>query len=303
MADLHFLRPYWLLAIIPALLLFLGFVKRKDSVARWREVIDPHLLEHLLVGEHKKNWFNPINLLFTCWIFAVIALAGPTWQKESSPFLDDQAGLLILLKVSKTMEAKDVQPSRIERAKQKLRDILELRKGGATGLIVYSGTAHLVMPLTRDDRIIQTMVQDITPAIMPEDGDAFSAAVVLAEELVKQTGAPGSLLVLADSVSHSQLSALKSVNVSLPVQFISMTPQNREVDTGILGAADVLGGSVTQLSVDSADVSTANQRAKTNFSSVAEQDGSERWRDGGYMLLPAIALCMLLWFRKGWVAK
>ncbi len=303
MADLHFLRPYWLITLIPVLLVFWAYAKRKDRVAQWREVIEPHLLEHLLVGEHKKSWFNPANVLLLCWSLATIALAGPTWQREPSPFVDDQAGLMVLLKVSETMEAKDVQPSRLDRAKHKLKDLLDIRDGAANGLIVYSGSAHLVMPLTRDDRIIQSMVQDITPAIMPVDGDVLAEALVLAEELVKTTGGPGSLLVLADSVNQSQLSILETTELSFPIQFISIAPPNREPDAGLLRAADVLGGSVTRMSIDVADVTVVNQRAKVDFSSVVEQDGGERWRDGGYLLLPIIALCMLLWFRRGWVVR
>ncbi len=55
-----------------------------------------------------------------------VAMAGPSWEREPSPFADDTAGLVVLLKASTTMEATDVQPSRLERSKHKLRDLLEL---------------------------------------------------------------------------------------------------------------------------------------------------------------------------------
>ena len=186
MGDFHFLRPLWLLAVLPALMVWWGLWRRQDRAAAWRQVVDPHLLEHLLVGEPTRHRLRPIQLLLMTWILCNVALAGPAWRLEPSPFADDEAGLVVLLKVSGTMLASDVQPSRLARAKHKLRDLLELRKGSSTGLIVYSGSAHLVMPLTRDDRIVSTMVEDLTPALMPVDGDALVKALRLAEQVLAE---------------------------------------------------------------------------------------------------------------------
>ena len=118
-----------------------------------------------------------MHVLSVIWILAALALAGPAWDKEPAPFADDDAGLVVLLKVSGTMQATDVQPSRLARAKHKLRDLMQARKGLSTGLIAYSGSAHLVMPLTRDDRIVSAMVEDLTPELMPADGDALAEAL------------------------------------------------------------------------------------------------------------------------------
>jgi len=166
MDEYHFLRPLFLWFAVPSLLVWLGLWRQQDNVGSWVQVIDKHLLEHLIVGESNRPPLRPIHLLFFLWVVTSIVLAGPTWETEPSPFSDDEAGLVVLLKVSGTMLATDVQPSRIDRAKLKLRDLLQAREGAATGLIVYSGSAHLVMPLTRDDRIISAMAEDLTPDLM-----------------------------------------------------------------------------------------------------------------------------------------
>ena len=303
MADFHFLRPYWFLGLLPALLIWWGYVRRSDQVARWRETIDPHLLEHLLVGEGKRSRFRPVHVLLTTWIVTLLALAGPAWEREISPFGDDEAGLMVLLKVSETMASTDVQPSRLERATHKLKDLLELREGSSTGLIVYSGSAHLVMPLTRDDRIIPQMIEDLTPGLMPVDGDELAEALRLAERLVEQTGVPGSVLVIGDAVSPAQQALLTADSTVLPVQFLAMQPANAPLDQGIEKSAEVLGGSVVRLSVDSSDVEQLARRAKTELSGVVGADGGERWRDRGILLLPLAACSLLLWFRKGAVIQ
>lgn len=300
MADFHFIRPFWLLSFIPLLLVWWGLVRRRDQVRRWQTMIEPHLLKHLLVGEHRKNLLRPINLLLILWLMTVIALAGPTWQKEPSPFLDNEAGLMVLLKVSESMENSDVQPSRLERAKQKIRDLMEIRQGASTGLIVYSGSAHLVMPITRDDRIINMMLEDITPELMPVEGDVLTEALKLADRMVGQSGLPGSLLVIADTVAPGQQTDQNAHEITFPVQFLSMLPDGSSLDQGLLTSAKKLDARVERLSIDQADVQQIAGRAETKQAEIVDPKQGERWKDSGYLLLPLIGLAMLMWFRKGW---
>lgn len=302
-ASLHFIRPFWLLAVLPALALWLRIWRRQDSLASWKRVVDPHLLEHLLVGEQKRRLLRPVSLLLVVWILSVVALAGPTWSRELSPFAEEQAGLVVLLKISGTMKATDVQPSRLERAKHKLRDLLEHREGASTGLIVYSGSAHLVMPLTKDDRIIVAMVEDLTPEMMPVDGDALAQALELAENLLQKAGVPGSALVIADTVAPSQIQALSAAQIELPVQFLALQSPSAPVDNGLQRAATTLNASVVKLTVDQTDVERVARRAESDIKAATDAFGGERWYDAGYTMLPLIALCALMWFRKGWVVR
>lgn len=303
MDDFHFIRPLWLLLSAPALLIAYGLWQLQDHTAEWRQVIDQHLLEHLIVGESARSRLRPIHLLLATWLICTIALAGPSWRQEASPFADDEAGLIILLKVSESMLATDVQPTRLERAKHKISDLLELRVGSSTGLIVYSGSAHLVMPLTRDDRIISTMIEDLTPDLMPEDGDALTEALQLAEQVLLKSGVPGSALVIADSVATFQADALLTTDITLPTQFLSMRPPNATVDSGLQSAASRLEAPVVRLTVDPDDVEQVVNSARTNIQSVTEGGEGTRWLDAGYMLLPLLALLALMWSRKGWLLR
>jgi len=301
--ELHFLRPLWLWSLVPVVVIWWGLWRGQDRVESWKRAIDPHLLEHLLVGEEQRRRVRPIHLLLGLWLLIVVAVAGPSWEREPSPFADDQAGLVVLMKASTTMDATDVQPSRMERAKHKLRDLLERRDGGATGLIVYSGSAHLVMPLTRDGRIINTMAAELSPALMPVDGDALGEALDLAATVLDRAGVPGSVLVIADAVSPSQEAAVEAAAPGLPVQFLSVMPPNAPVDSGLELAARARGASVTQLSIDTTDVDALARRARSEFRAAPMDEGGERWKDGGYLLLPFIALLALAWARKGWVVS
>ena len=277
--------------------------RRQDAHARLKKVISPHLLEHLVVGEQRTRRLRPASMLILTWIVTVIALTGPTWHREAAPFTDDDAGLVVLLKVTATMMATDIQPSRLQRAKHKLHDLLQQRKGTSTGLVVYSGSAHLVMPLTRDDRIVSAMVEDLTPELMPADGDALVAALKLAEEMLDQAGVPGSLLVMADNVAPSQVERLATARINVPVQFLALSASSAPIDAGMENAAAALGASLTPISVDEEDVERIAQRAQSSFKAVAGMSSGDRWRDAGYPLLPLIALLSLMWSRKGWLVR
>jgi len=301
--ELHLLRPLWLWTLIPAFLIWFGLWRFQDRVAAWKKLIDPHLLEHLLVEGQRRRRLRPIHLTLILWFLCAIALAGPTWEREPSPFADDQAGLMVLLKASTTMNATDVQPSRLERSKHKLTDLLEQREGAATGLIAYSGSAHLVMPLTRDRRIVTAMAAEISPEIMPVDGDALIDAIEEAARVFDRAGVPGSVLVIADAVSPSEVDGLAASPPGLPVQFLAVSPPNAPIDSGLQQAARAMNATVTQLTIDQSDVERIARTAQTEFRAAPMDEGGDKWKDAGYCLVPLIALVALAWSRKGWVVS
>lgn len=303
MTDFHLLRPYWLLAVIPVVLLWLQYRKESRDQSRFKDFIDPNLLEHLLVGQTEDKKITPRSVLFVLLFLVIIALSGPTFRQEPSPFAGDDAGLMVLMKLSSSMNNKDIQPSRLERAKQKLRDMLELRKGKSTGLIVYSGSSHLVMPLTTDGQVITTMIEDLTPELMPKDGDDLSGALSLGERMVNQSEKPGSIVIMADTIASSEQASLEKRESAIAVQIHSFNPIGSDVDTGIAAVSDLFATRPVETSLDTSDVETIVKGAATALTQITDSEKGQRWRDDGYWLLPFIAAFFLLWFRKGWVVR
>src|SRR5262245_15225056 len=150
----HLLRPLWLLALVPVVLIVALVVHRQKAESQWGHLIAPHLLKYLIVKPEHAWRIQPVYLVATALVIAIVALAGPTWRRELPPFVEDKAPLMIALAVTSSMTQQDVAPSRLERAKQKIKDLLTARAGARTGLIAYAGTAHLVMPLTDDSGVI-----------------------------------------------------------------------------------------------------------------------------------------------------
>ncbi len=307
--DLHFLRPVWLLALVPMLLLIWLLWRRRGEVA-WRRVIAPHLLPHLLAGNGEKNtWPGPLHLLGLFWLVGVIALAGPSWQREMAPFADQRGALVIALHLGPGMLAEDIQPSRLERATHKIRDLLALRPGARTALVAYAGSAHVVMPFTTDARLVEQFAGELSPQLMPRPGNDARQALVLSGQLLQQADLAGNVLLITDAIPPDTLSALPPgmhadiLAMAAPPGAPAAGPAAPALDRRTMeAAASALNGSMVEVSVDDSDVRKLARRFDRQRADDMVEEG-ERWRDAGYYLLFPLALVVLLWFRRGWVVR
>ena len=204
LSEFHFLRPEWFYALIPAVLLFTLLRWRQRHHSNWEKVIDLPLLPHLLDNPGKQISRSPLALLLAAWVLAVLALAGPVWEKKPQPLKEREDALVVILDLSKSMHATDIRPDRLVRAKRKLIDLMEIRDErdeGVTGLIAFAGDAHLVSPLTDDTNTIIAMIPSLTPAIMPAPGSRLAPALERAVALFEDGGAAsGRILIIADEI-------------------------------------------------------------------------------------------------------
>jgi Ca-activated chloride channel family protein len=301
LVDFHFLRPWLLLALVPAALLWWGLRRHTDARQIWKGIVAPHLLPHLLRGEERRARFGPLEFIALGWLVSVLAIAGPTWRRAPSPFADDTAALAIVIKVSPSMITEDVQPTRLERAGQKIHDLLAVRAGTKTALIAYAGSAHVVMPATTDGGIVDTFAQALDPKIMPVEGDVAAAALRLADESLRDAGS-GSILWITDSIAPEQAEALAAwrKNSRTPVRLLAPLLPGGERDA-LERAARVTEADLVPLAADDSDVQTLARDAK--FSTVTIGGAGDRWEESGYWLTPLLALLLLPFFRRGWMVS
>ncbi|MGO4816370.1 VWA domain-containing protein, partial [Cupriavidus sp. 2MCAB6] len=116
--------------------------------------------------------------------------------------------------------------TRLDRARQKLSDLLSLREGAATGLIAYSGSSHLVLPPTQDSTVVLDLAKALSPAIMPKEGDDLANALALAQRVLAGNGHGGSILVMADTVASDQLARLGETAAVAATTILSLLPAN-----------------------------------------------------------------------------
>ena len=198
-ADFHFLRPEWLVGIPLVVLAAWLLARRRLGPGNWQNVVDAALAPHVLARTASRG------LDYRWWLFAIagvigmLAMAGPAWQRIEQPVFRSDQALVVALDLSRSMDAQDIAPSRLIRARLKILDILERRGGGQTALVVYSSNAFTVTPLTSDTDTIAALVNSLSTDIMPSRGSYPIAAINKGRQLLEQAGAGiGEILLITD---------------------------------------------------------------------------------------------------------
>ncbi|MCB1776756.1 MAG: VWA domain-containing protein [Candidatus Competibacteraceae bacterium] len=162
LTEFHWLRPAWLWALLPLALMVWQLLRQSSGASAWEKQCDPHLLARLLVRRTPHHRL-PLLLLTVSWVLTVIALAGPVWQKLPQPVFQTQAARVMVLDLSPSMNASDLRPSRIDRARFKMLDLLARFREGQTGLVVFAEEPFVVAPLTDDTKTIAALLPALAP--------------------------------------------------------------------------------------------------------------------------------------------
>lgn len=321
MAEFHFLRPLWLLALIPlALLLFRYGYRGGDP---WQRFVDPHLLRRLRPAPTARRgrsvWLAAGGIL------GIVALAGPAWEQiPTLHYRPATPPLVVVLDLSRSMEATDLRPSRLAVARAALHALLDRLPPREVGLVVFAGGAHRVMPLTEDRHLIQTLLPELEPGLMPVQGSNAGAGIARAHRLLQQGMAPrGDVLLLSDGVdagAASRAGELREAGFRLQVLGMG-TPQGGRIpdpDQGVLEVGKVPltvrldetalrdvavagGGSYLRWGDRRETLSRLLQRLSPPAAGDREKapGGGEAWLDRGPWLLLPLLLLALSGFRRG----
>ncbi|MEM7219097.1 MAG: VWA domain-containing protein [Pseudomonadota bacterium] len=236
--GLHLARPLWLLALPPAALLLWRFAQSSRDASGWRRAIDPDLLAVLLIGRSTDDAAarrRMASALGAALLIAIVALAGPAWQRLPAAVEQNNDALVIVLDLSLSMYAEDVAPSRLVRAQQKITDTLRLREEGFTGLVAYAGDAHAAVPLTDDDRTIDNLVAALHPGMMPVLGSNVGQGLEIALELFASAGlSHGHILLITDGIDRIA-DATRHADPAFPISILGIgTPAG-----GVIPLAEV----------------------------------------------------------------
>jgi Ca-activated chloride channel family protein len=328
-SDFHFIRPLWLLGIIPAAVCLLMINKLAHQAGNWSKVISPELLPFLMQSDAQGE--NRLTRSFMvgaagCWLLFCLALAGPSWNQLPQPVHKEDAALVLMLDLSPSMLAKDVTPSRLIKARYKMIDILKSRQQGFTGLVIYGGEAFTVSPLTEDGNTIVSLIPTLHPALLPTYGSNTEDGIDAAIDLIKNAGyQQADILLLTDGVSRAAFrdisSQLKSHNIRLHILGIG-TSEGAPIPMGNGGfvkdkngsillpkldssalrqLADLGGGKFVSMSNDDSDINHLLQAVASDFPATTEvrDQTFDVWEDYGYWLILLILPLLLASFRKG----
>lgn len=303
LSAFHFLRPWFLLGIALAIALWAAGRAHRGGVRG--SGIAPHLLPYLTVRSAGSRGPRPLDLVAAMLALGSVAAAGPAWQRDEPDFLDNVAPLVAAVDLSATMDATDVPPSRLEAAKQTLRDLAARRAGAKTGLIAYAGSSHLVLPPTDDRELLDLFIQALSTDLIERNGRDVPGAIALAAQVLATERAGGTLLLMTDGASATapvRRQAQAAGNLQILVMAVGRADSQGGIDEPALRdlarAADAPLGSLT---ATPDDVDWITLHAQQHFESVQDAGaGPSHWKDAGYWLCWPLALLALLAVRRGW---
>lgn len=322
--QFHFLRPWWLLALAGLPLLALPRWRRDGGQLALSRLVDAELLPLLLRGQarhrHLAVWLAALG-----WLLATLALAGPTWSRVEQPLYASRPAQVVAISLSRHMLARDVAPSRLDRARYKTHQLMASNSGGLNALIGYAGEAFVVAPLTSDANSLSDLLDAMAPDTMPVDGDDAAAAIELGTKLIRDAKAGGGSLVLvtdhADAAADA--AARKALATGVHVSVLGVgTPQGAPVplpeggflhdadghmvlaarDDAALGAlARAGGGRFVPMSTDQHDIDALHAELRQAPTTTAAGQRGDQWQDRGPWLLLPLLLIVAMAFRRGWI--
>jgi Ca-activated chloride channel homolog len=334
-ADFQFLRPLWLwaLCLLPAIWWWQH--RQRGELTVWQRSVDAHLLPHLLQASTDSGRSGVTVWSLVVAALAIVTLAGPSWRELPAPLWQQEAPLVIALDLSSAMRATDLPPSRLIQARAKLSQLLDQRKAGQVGLLVYAGDAFTVAPITRDARTVKSLLDSLGPGLMPVDGQRADRAISRSLKLLRDSGASaGEILLVSDHADGAaQAAAARARAAGFDVSALGVgtlagapmtgaqgfitgadgQPQLARLDPQSLQLlARSGGGRYATLVSDDADLQTLGVLDPVGHAAGAQsgpaaangpgQGEALSRSDDGYWLLLALLPLALLGFRRGWLA-
>ncbi|WP_291130536.1 vWA domain-containing protein [Flavobacterium sp. UBA7682] len=196
---------YFLIAIpvLAMLFLYVQYWKRKKQ----REFGDLDLLKKL---SPEKSVFKPvlklvvILLALTC---LIIGLVNPKMGTKLETVKREGIDIVFAIDVSKSMLAEDVAPSRLEKSKQLVSQIINNLGSDRIGIVAYSGSAFPVLPITTDYSVAKMFLQGMNPGMISSQGTSIDQAINLASTFIDKKDKTNKLLIIiSDGEDHSEAS-------------------------------------------------------------------------------------------------
>ena len=328
--NVHFLRPEWFIALIPALILYIALKRNTSKKSGWQSVIPSHLYQHMVIGKFTKGQKPPFWLLALGWLLAVVALAGPTWERLPQPVYQLKMGHVIVMDMSLSMRATDITPDRLTRAKYKAIDLVNQIGEGEMGLVAYAGDAFVVSPLTQDAANISTLLPSLSPEIMPVPGSDPLLGIETAAELLTNAGySKGMIYWITDGIDFRQQQELQEYVAELPFTLNALAVGTddgapiRQITGELLkdrSGAIVIpklnssavnavvrasGGKFSEITTNDNDITSLASLSLLDRDGESEEGASDtegdQWREFGPYLLLGLLPLIAFGFRRGLV--
>ncbi len=325
MAEFHFIRPLWLLAMLPLIAIACFIWRGYRQQSGWQRIIPRHLQTAVLPNRQQPSVPWPQWLCLAALTLSIFALAGPTWERKPQPAYPLKSGHMVVLDMSLSMFSTDIQPNRLTQLQFKATDLVREHLDGDIGLIAYAGDAYTISPLTNDGNNLVHLIRALTPEIMPERGSNPLNALNLADQRLRDAGYPqGDIYWFTDGIeiydqqpivqflkktAHRLHILAVATEAGAPIKMPSGTLYRDASGQIIVPTIDysslryLAEQSAGQFSVirdDQLDLEQLTSSAIHHQSGIATESGiGDQWIDRGPWLLVVILVLVLPLARRG----
>ena len=223
------------------------------------KMCDPHFPALVQLTPYKTRlWFYIV--LFLLYAISIFALSGPSWKKASLPVYREVSSLMLVLDLSPTMNATDLKPNRVTRAKYKIRDLINAAQNTQMGLLAFSQEAFTVSPLSQDANTLNALLDELSPEMMPVSGSDSGEGLVEGHKLLKQAGANhGNILLITASnptaMSWNLAKTIAQAGGRLSVlAMLDNTVSNQTILANLRQLAQTGGGTCYIFTPDASDI-------------------------------------------------
>jgi len=320
-----FLRPGWLLVLPLALALGWAWWRANSGAAPWRRAVDAELLA-ALAGRAPARARAPLALAALALGLASLALAGPSWRSQPAPPARALSARVVVLDLSPSMDAVDLAPSRIARARRAAADLLRAAHGERLGLVVFGADAFAAAPLVSDAAALTHLLRGLSPATVPRAGSRPDLALGLAREMLEAGGiVSGDVILVGDSAGGAQtLGAARELErAGFPVSVLAVgTPAGGPVQRSDGSLVRRAAGGILVVKPELAALERVAREGGGRFrllpaggptpvfapaariwaadAAAPAQGAKVRVDDGAWLALLALPFAALL-FRRGWL--
>ncbi|MEG3219662.1 VWA domain-containing protein [Vibrio gigantis] len=330
----HFLRPLWLLGCLAGFILFAQSFYGSSASSDWKKLISPKLFSSLVMTTGSNKSVSPLVISATLVLLASIALAGPSWNRVVPEEFDEQLSVVVIIDNRLSMYAEDVTPTRLDRAKLKVAQLMDAKPNAHFSVIATAQSAHIVTPLTSDRAFSDLYLNALAPELMPQvervarvghsdvDSDrVMSHALEMATDLLEGSNLnhPQSVVVISSGLNQAEVAQLKSyhdtsghpslqvmavgtaegASLNLPAQLKVQASIETRLPVDNFKQLQNYGVPVTLISHDESDVLRILTHIEAEISQVMTENEDFIWDDKGYWLAWLLIPLVVLWFRRG----
>ncbi|GMR15861.1 MAG: hypothetical protein BMS9Abin31_0155 [Gammaproteobacteria bacterium] len=323
-------EPLWLLVALQPLVIFLikNLSQKNNLTAYADKKLQPWLIFPAVISITAKSILNTVlsknSAYLLAWLLFSIAMAGP--RIPISKNTNEQilgANIMLVVDLSRSMKATDIEPNRLRRAKIEINEFLEKAQNHRIGITVFSARAHLFVPLTSDHLALKTYLKMLDDLTFPTLGSDPVAAIMLAKNELQQFKGKSAIILVTDGdfsspltqKHYSQLDSLKKANIPLYIlgagtvegeavqladggwlKYKQQAVISKMEEKSLKNLANRFDGKYSAIYDDNSDWNTLYDQGISQYNSISDIDSKQYilWRELYiYFLIPALFLFIL----------